>query len=100
MKMTLEMPPIQGCAIDACAYNRNSECHARAITIGDGIHPGCDTAYFNNGHHVKTLNQVAGVGACKVAGCHFNADLECTADSITVGLRNDHINCLTFNAST
>jgi hypothetical protein len=99
MKMTIEMPQIKGCAIVDCAYNLDKECHARAITIGDGVHPGCDTAYFNQGHHVKESNRVAGVGACKVSGCTHNVDLECSASNISVGFRNQHVNCLTYSAA-
>jgi hypothetical protein len=96
MKMTIDMPRVAGCAIRECAYNIGESCHARAITIGDGVHPGCDTAFLEALDHTHGVNQRAGVGACKVASCLFNADLECTADSIIVGLASKHISCLTY----
>jgi hypothetical protein len=37
-----------------------------------------------------------GVGACKVSSCSFNEDLECTAESITVGLVDKYVECLTY----
>ena len=95
MKMTIEMPVVESCTVSECGYNMNSMCHARAITIGDGIHPGCDTSFLGaptsaNGH------DMAGVGACKVTGCSFNDELECNAEQITVSMENDEIQCVTF----
>jgi hypothetical protein len=40
---TIEMPDVDGCDATECAYNMKGDCHARAITVGDGVHPGCDT---------------------------------------------------------
>lgn len=95
--MTLEMPVVSHCSAIDCAYNRELGCHARAITIGDGIHPGCDT-YFMNTSHVQEKQRIAGIGACKVGQCSYNTDLECGAESITVGRSGGAINCLTFSA--
>ena len=97
MKMTIEMPQVNGCTVSECAYNLNDKCHARAITIGDGVHPGCDTAFLRSPAHTHDKKRIAGVGACKVVGCSFNNDLECTADSISVGLVNKQINCMTYS---
>lgn len=98
MKITIEMPNVSGCQVTECGYNRDKACHARAITIGDGVHPGCDT-YFSPGQHVQNTIQRAGVGACKVTGCRYNSDFECGADNIQVGFAGDAINCLTYTAA-
>ncbi len=94
-KITLEMPIVKKCTVEECAYNANSSCHARAITIGDSVHPGCDT-YLDGEHHTKHIQQTAGIGACKTAGCKFNDDLECVADSIQVGMVRSEANCMTY----
>ncbi len=40
----MEMPHIQTCDVDECAYNRHNECHALAITVeGTEGEPLCDT---------------------------------------------------------
>ena len=95
MKMTIDMPVVSGCAVSECAYNVDEQCHARAITIGDGVHPGCDT-FLSASKHTHDDQRVAGVGACKVSGCSYNEDFECIADQITVGRSAGDINCLTF----
>jgi len=97
MEMTIDMPIVDSCTIDECAYNKGNKCHARAITIGDGIHPGCDTSLLDNSRHTSA-NSLAGVGACKVANCKFNNDLECESDSITVSMKSNTIQCMTYSA--
>ena len=94
MKMTVEMPCIRTCSMTECAYNHDQSCHARAITIGDGTHPGCDT-FFKCGSHCGA-NHMAGVGACKVACCKHNTDLECQASEIMVGMDQRGAVCSTF----
>ncbi|WP_151446760.1 DUF1540 domain-containing protein [Lacisediminimonas profundi] len=100
-QVSIEMPLVSGCSAVECVYNRNSDCHARAITVGDGVHPGCDT-YFNlpapETFHTKAKHQIAGVGACKVSLCQHNTDYECHADVIAVGRTAEQANCLTFHA--
>lgn len=97
MKMTIDMPFVDTCSVSECGYNKDEKCHARAITIGDGVHPGCDTALLDASRHTSE-NNLAGVGACKVTGCTFNDDLECQADSITVSMENNSVQCMTFQA--
>lgn len=97
MRMTLEMPVIAECGVNDCAYNMNATCHARAITIGDGIHPGCDTFFAAETTHTKR-ERLAGVGACKVTGCSHNEDYECTAQRITVGMKGSTVDCLSYLA--
>ena len=94
-KITLEMPVVTKCLANECVYNANSSCHARAITIGDSIHPGCDT-FMAGSRHIKRVHQIAGIGACKTVGCKFNDDLECMAESVQVGVVKSEANCTTF----
>jgi len=95
MEMLIDMPMIKSCDISECTYNMNSACHAKAITIGDGVSPGCDT-YMNASGHVRNTGIKAGVGACKVAGCSYNADFECSAESIRVSHEGGKVLCMTY----
>ncbi len=97
MKMTIEMPFVDTCTVNECGYNKDDKCHARAITIGDGVHPGCDTSFLGAPTHTRAKT-LAGVGACKVTGCTFNNDLECSADRITVSMKDTSIQCMTYQA--
>jgi len=94
-KQTIEMPLIEQCAATQCSYNISGACNARAITVGDGNHPQCDTFVAVSNHALKSPNR-AGVGACKVASCRHNDDLECTAELIQIGRHAGHADCLTF----
>jgi hypothetical protein len=96
MLKTIKMPAVSECATDECAYNSNKSCHAIAITIGDGESPMCDT-FFNSSKH-GGLNDMAGVGACKVSICRHNTDLGCGAGSIRVGSEHNQGKCMTFAA--
>lgn len=98
MKMTIDMPPVSNCDITECAYNLEHNCHARAITVGDGTHPGCDT-FFSNKMHTHRTKQLAGVGACKVSACVHNNDFGCGAEDIIVGKDKSGIACLTYSHS-
>lgn len=95
MKITLDIPNVSDCQVTECAYNRDQACHARAITIGNGVTPGCDT-FFKTDSHVNNISSQAGVGACKVSGCRYNDDLECQASNIQVGFSGDSVHCLTY----
>lgn len=97
MKMTIDMPLVDTCTVSECGYNHDDKCHARAITIGDGMHPGCDTSFLGAPTRTHAETQ-AGVGACKVIGCAFNNDLECSADKITVSIKDAGIQCMTYQA--
>lgn len=94
-QMSIEMPLVSKCDITKCGYNVNNSCNAKAITIGDGSNPGCDT-YLNTSLHCREANHAAGVGACKVNVCKHNVDFECTANNVSVGMNEGKINCLTF----
>ena len=95
MKMTIDMPTVSTCDMSECAYNIDKACHARAITVGDGVHPGCDT-FFSNATHTNENKRIAGVGACKIAACRHNNDFECMAESIAVGREKSGVGCLTY----
>ena len=95
MIITIEMPEVSACIISECAYNVANKCHARAITIGDGTYPGCDT-FLHSSIHSKDEIRHAGVGACKVRLCKFNYDFECTAQNIEVGIAGGDVICETF----
>lgn len=92
---TIEMPDVAACDVKDCAYNKDDACHARAITVGHGVHPGCDT-FFVSPEHIRRKEK-AGVGACKVSSCKHNDDFECQANAIRVGRREENVECLTFD---
>ena len=94
-KICLEMPIVTKCMASECAYNANSNCHARAITIGDSLKPGCDT-FMSGSRHIKQVQPIAGIGACRSRRCKFNEDLECMAEGIQVGMTGSEANCMTF----
>lgn len=93
--VTLEMPLVTECLASLCAYNKNQKCHARAITIGDTLHPGCDT-FLKGSAHIKQASQIAGIGACKMGNCKYNEDFECVAESVRIGVEKRGANCNTF----
>ena len=90
-----DMPVVGECSVAECAYNVHRCCHARAITVGDGIHPGCDT-FLAASPHSRDIGRHAGVGACKTSACRYNDDYECTADQIAVGHTGQGARCLTY----
>ena len=97
MKITIEMPNVSACDVTNCAYNAEGNCHARAITVGDGEHAACDT-YLPSEGHTRQVLRIAGVGACKVTGCVHNADFECQAPAIRVGWHQEHADCATYES--
>ena len=95
-KLILEISQVQRCDARSCSYNVDGSCHAKAITIGDGAVPACDT-YLDLGIHCRTSSRTAGVGACKVSRCRFNDDLECTKTYISIGPSHERVECLDFS---
>ena len=93
--IALDMPVVGECTVAECAYNSGNCCHARAITVGDGVHPGCDT-FLAAEPHCRELVRHAGVGACKVSSCLHNDDYACTAEQIAVGHAGQGASCLTY----
>jgi hypothetical protein len=94
---TIEMPDVSGCDASGCAYNTANGCRARAITIGDGAFPGCDT-FLGGADNRAAAPRTAGVGACKVAVCKYNKDFECEASAIVVAAAGAPPACQTFAA--
>lgn len=94
-KISITMPLVAQCSVAECAYNTNSCCHARAITVGDAVHPGCDT-FLASASHSTARQRTAGVGACKTSACRHNDDYECVAEKITIGHASDSVCCLTY----
>ncbi len=95
IRIAIDMPAVGECSVGECAYNADQACHARAITVGDGVHPGCDT-FLDATPHARASERQAGVGACKVAGCRHNDDYECMAETIKVGHASQAVSCLTY----
>lgn len=91
----MEMPKVSSCDITECAYNMDDQCHAMGITIGDMVHPRCDTLCMAVNQDLDTSCS-AGVGACKTKGCTYNQGFECMASEISVGYIADEVDCLTF----
>ena len=54
------MPEVKECSAQSCGFNKNSGCHARAITIGDNEVPGCDTFFA-----------VRSIQSCQIHRTHF-----------------------------
>lgn len=96
MMITIDVPIVTECSITDCAYNLEDMCHAKAITIGNSGCPCCDTM-ISGSQHVNAKDIQAGVGACKSSNCSFNSDMECTADSIIVGMNQGNVSCMTFS---
>lgn len=94
-QLSIEMPLVSECSVGECAYNTDQRCHARAITVGDSVHPGCDT-FLSGSAHSKARARDAGVGACKVSACKHNDDFECMTEQIVVGHSSNEIRCLTY----
>jgi len=94
--IAVEMPKVASCQTVECVYNKKYTCNARAITVGDGIEPRCDT-FFSADQHVRK-QQTAGVGACKVSSCRFNEEYECQADQIVMGTLDNITRCKTYKS--
>ncbi|MET9065195.1 DUF1540 domain-containing protein [Streptosporangium sandarakinum] len=92
----MEMPIVNRCQAEACAYNRNQGCHALAITVGDRRHARCDT-FFTDTVKGGDPGGTGRVGACKMADCRHNDQFECQAPGITVGAGENGADCLTYD---
>ena len=72
----MDMSKISKCSVNMCAYNKDQQCHALAITVGDQDDPQCDT-FLPSGSKGGDMGTTGKVGACKVSVCRFNESLEC-----------------------
>jgi len=95
MKVMMDIPLIKQCSMEECVFNDKKKCRTRAITVGDGASPQCDT-FFVARKHTKQSTK-AGVGACKVISCRFNQDYGCLAENIIVGHVRSLAKCETFD---
>lgn len=84
----MDMPKVAECDVTECAYNTGTKCHALAITVGDDVHPMCDT-FFRAHRHGGDPSPAGKVGACKVEACKYNDDYECSAPAIQVAHSDD-----------
>jgi hypothetical protein len=91
----MEMPMVNECEVEDCAYNMDRACHALAITVGDARHPNCDT-FLNASVRGGDPSTTGRVGACKMSNCRHNTQLECQAPGINVGYRQNQVDCLTY----
>ncbi|MCC5574814.1 DUF1540 domain-containing protein [Microtetraspora sp. AC03309] len=91
----MEMPVVNECQVESCAYNRNGACHALAITVGDVHHAHCDT-FLSGPSKGGDPSVTARVGACKMSDCRHNVQFECQAPGIVVGYSHDDAECLTY----
>lgn len=91
----MDMPIVNECAVQDCAYNLDHACHALAITVGDVRHAHCDT-FFTAPSKGGDPSATGHVGACKMADCRHNVDFECHAPGIAVGHHQTDADCLTF----
>ncbi|AXE27086.1 DUF1540 domain-containing protein [Streptomyces globosus] len=91
----MDMPVVNQCSVEDCAYNRDSACHALAITVGDTRTPHCDT-FFTSSRKGGDPATTGRVGACKVSACRHNNNFECNAPGISVGYVQSEVDCLTF----
>jgi hypothetical protein len=91
----MDMPKVTSCEMMGCAYNRDKQCHALAINLGDHGCPECDTM-AKEPVEAGSDDDQAGVGACRVSSCTFNDKLECAADNVAVGQFGDTAACQTY----
>lgn len=94
--MAIQAPKVLNCDAVECSYNKNKECHALAITIGDHDCPMCDT-FFKSSQKGGAMEMTGSVGACKESDCKYNSSLECSAPGIQVGHHMDHADCSTYS---
>jgi hypothetical protein len=95
--MLTQMSKVAECSVAKCAYNQVDTCHAGAVTIaGPSGQAGCAT-YIPLTIKGGFAQASAAVGACQHLECAHNADLECAAPAIQVGLHGaTSADCLTF----
>ena len=97
--MQEQMPPIMNCEATACAFNRESKCHALAINVGgpNDPRPNCDT-FFKTRTRCGRDDALAGVGACKVLTCKFNELLMCLAPNVNIQVYREQAECATYKS--
>jgi hypothetical protein len=92
--MKIKDVKILDCMENECIYNKNNQCHTRAITIGSEC-ACCDT--FMKGSKKCGFEKTTGIiGACRVADCMYNESMECNADGVHIEVHSNHPDCVTF----
>lgn len=92
MKTECEMGMVLACQVDSCSYNRNLECRAGEVEVGDCSHARCDTFTTNQVEELETGQAI--VASCAVAECKFNQDaVTCTAPAVSLGHHEEHAEC-------
>lgn len=93
------MPPIGKCEEKECGFNRNSKCHAFAITVGgpNDLRPKCDT-FFETKTQCGEGTAVAGIGACKVLTCKLNEHLLCRAPNVNIRIYSGEAECAMYKS--
>lgn len=95
--MDTKMVTVLNCNATGCSFNIRNKCRAKAITIGGGECPECDTSLMSD-KKGGCIDVIAGVGACKVESCKFNNCLECGAEGIQVKMHAGHVDCGTYKS--
>ena len=86
----MSMTPVDQCKATKCVYNAGTVCRTPGITVG--AHGECETLYFRTAKG-GSQNSSGGVGACLVADCKFNQQMECTAPKVTMVDSNGYADC-------
>lgn len=93
----MDMPRIETCDAQECAYNHNNMCHALAITVGGpNDEAACDTYWCKQSMEGGDPKAIGRVGACHMASCMYNQRLECASGSIGVSPMTPLPGCMTY----
>lgn len=93
----MEMMKVESCDASSCAYNKDNQCHALAITVKTSSPASCST-FFEGGIKGSSNGSKAGIGACTESHCEHNKGLECTfAEGIAIALSSGNAVCTTCN---
>ncbi|MFI5837246.1 DUF1540 domain-containing protein [Micromonospora sp. NPDC051300] len=95
MKTLLQSPPVRECAATVCSFN-DGGCHAPAITVASSGDAASCATFVESSVSGGIADITGAVGACARTECVFNANLACSAESITVGPGATVSDCLTY----
>ena len=87
-------PEVSKCEVETCIFNKEKACHALNINVG-AAHQEC-SAFDLSGDRKHRETGTTSVGICSAAGCGFNVTNLCQADGVTVAMRGDCADCMTF----
>ena len=89
------MSKIIECQVTSCAFNREKNCHAPAITIGGP--PACCDTFIDSAEEGGTAIR-GSVGACKMTDCLYNDDMECSAGQVKISTQKCDADCVTYRS--